>query len=272
MDNPAPVFADEPAAPRTAPKQPIGWPIFLVQFVTVVTAYLVASILPALPALIDAVMTAVEDPASAGAETQLGSALVASTVVCSALAAMFIAWLWLRREGRVWDAIRLQAPANWRSTLGWAAVGTGGTIVIFAVGAQLTEALGLGTPDPSFVLALVTESPAMFALWIVAVAWFAAGFGEEVLYRGFLMDRLERLAGLRGRPWAVLVIQALLFGLPHAYQGMGGMVVTAMVGLLLGWIRNRCGGNLWAVILAHAAVDTIMMSLAFADSLGWYGS
>lgn len=257
--------------PAPAARQPIGWLLFLVQLFTVAGAYFIGSILPTLPALIDMVLTAVHTPDAAPVQLQLGSGLVASTVVCSAVAAMAAAWLWLRREGRVWQAVRLQPPANWPRTLAWAAGGTLGTIAIFTFGAQLTQALGLGVPDPAFVLQLVTESPQMFALWVVAVAWFAAGFGEEVLYRGFLMDRLERLAGLRGRPWAVLVIQALLFGLPHAYQGLGGMAVTAIVGLWLGWIRNRQGGNLWAVIIAHAAVDTIMMSLAYADKLGWYG-
>ena len=245
--------------------------MFVLQFVTVAVAYLVASILPAIPAIIDMVMTAAQNPDAGPVEPQLGSALVASTVIASAVVGMFVAWLWLRKEGRIWEAIRLEAPANRGSTLGWAALGTGGTIAIFTVGAWVTEAIGLGAPDPTFVLALVTESPAMFALWVVGVAVFAAGFGEEVLYRGFLMDRLERLPGLRGRSGAVLVIQALMFGLPHAYQGWGGMAVTACVGLLLGWIRNRCGGNLWAVIIAHAAVDTIMMSLAYANALGWYG-
>lgn len=258
--------------PGEAQKPPLGWFIFLAQFISVAAAYFFASILPTLPALFDLVLNAVQNPGAAPAEPQLGSALVASTVVSSAAAGMLVVWLWLRREGRLWQAIRLQAPASWPATLLWAAIGTVGTIAIFTFGAQLTQALGLGTPDPSFVLDLVTESPAMFALWVVGVAWFAAGFGEEVLYRGFLMDRLERLAGLRNRAWLVLVIQALLFGLPHAYQGMGGMVVTAMVGLLLGWIRNRQGGNLWAAIVAHAAVDTVMMGLAYADRLGWTGS
>lgn len=253
-------------------KAPIGWLIFLLQFTTVAGSYFVASLLPALPAMFDAIMTAVENPGAPQAEPQLGSALVASTVISSAVVGMFIAWLWLRREGRVKEAFRLEMPESWPSTLAWAVLGLGGTIVIFTLGAQLVEAVGLGTPDPSFVLELVTESPQMFLLWIVGVAWFAAGFGEEMLYRGFLMDRLERLSGLRGRPWAVLVVQALLFGLPHAYQGLGGMAVTAMVGLWLGWIRNRCGGNLWAAIIAHALVDTVMMSLAYGDRLGWYGS
>lgn len=255
--------------PTSHLKAAIGWPLFTAQFITVALAYFIGSLLPVLPALFESIMAAVENPGAQPGEPVLGSALAASTVVGSAIVGIFVAWLWLRREGRWGEAIRLEAPANWRSTLGWAALGLGGTLLIFALGAQITEAIGLGAPDPSFVLALVTESPAMLALWIVAVAWFAAGFGEEVLYRGFLMDRLERVAGLRGRPWAVLIIQALLFGLPHAYQGMGGMLVTATVGLLLGWIRNRCGGNLWAAIIAHAAVDTVSMILAYADKLGW---
>ncbi|WP_233548368.1 CPBP family intramembrane glutamic endopeptidase [Aurantiacibacter zhengii] len=269
MDNQTDIAAKGPTPPLAELKHPIGWPLFIAQFITVALAYLIASILPTLPVLIETVMAALENPGAEPVEPQLGSALVVSTVVASAVAGILVAWLWLRREGRWKEAVRLEAPANWRSTLGWAALGLGGTLLIFTVGARLAEAMGLGAPDPTFILELVTESPALLALWIVAVAWFAAGFGEEVLYRGFLMDRLERLSGLRGRPWAVLVIQALLFGLPHAYQGMGGMMVTAMVGLFLGWIRNRCGGNLWAAIIAHAAVDTVSMSLAYADKLGW---
>ncbi|MFB0612751.1 CPBP family intramembrane glutamic endopeptidase [Aurantiacibacter poecillastricola] len=271
MTNPASVLEDrQPAAPYA--KAPIGWLIFVLQFVTVALAYVLASILPTLPALIATVSAAISDPAAATPAPELGSGLVASTVIASAIGAIFVAWLWLRREGRVMEALRLKRPASWRFTIGLAALATGGTILIFVLGAQLTQALGLGSPDPSFVLDLVTESPALFALWVVGIAWFAAGFGEEVLYRGFLMDRLERLPGLRGRTNTILFVQAILFGLPHAYQGAGGMVVTAMVGLLLGWVRNRSGGNLWAAIIAHAMVDTIMMSLAFGESLGCYAT
>ncbi len=252
-------------------KAPIGWSLFVAQFITVALVFVIASFLPMIPFVVDAVITAMENPGTEPDLSDMSSPLFASTVVAGAVGAMFAIWLWLRREGRVREAIRLEAPANWKLTLILAVVGTVGTLGIFTVGPILTEALGLGMPDASFILDLVTESPAMFALWIVAVAWFAAGFGEEVIYRGFLMDRLERLIGLRNRPWAVLVIQALLFGLPHAYQGLGGMAVTASVGLLLGWIRNRCGGNLWGAILAHAAVDTISMSLAYASVLGLYG-
>lgn len=256
MDTPAAVSATAP--PASAAKAQLGWLWFILQVVTVVVVYLVGSTLPVLPAIVRAAL------AGGGSAPELTSATVAATAMLGMALALSICWLWLRREGRVREAFVLTPPTDWRGTLAWAALATGGTMAIFTGGGALVQALGMEQPDPSFVLDLVTESPAMFVLWVVGVAWLAAGFGEELLYRGFLMDRLERLGGLRGRVWLVLLVQALLFGLPHAYQGWGGVIVTGAVGLLLGWVRIVQRGNLWAVILAHAAVDTISMSLAYA--------
>lgn len=249
-----------------AEKPRLGWLRFLLQFGSVVIVYLLVNALFAIPMVLDQM-----DQAAQGGQSeppQLDSALTALTTMASMAAALLVVWLWLRREGGWHVAIDLSQPVNWRSTLVWAAIGTLGTFAIFAIGAPLMDAIGLGAPDPSFILDLITQSPALFALWVVGVAIFAAGFGEEILYRGFLMDRLERLSGLRNKAALVLALQALLFGLPHLYQGLGGMVVTATVGLWFGWIRIRLGGKLWAVIIAHAAVDVIMMSLAYAEAHG----
>jgi len=254
--------ASEAAPPTLANKARIGWLLFSAQLVTVVVVYFVGSLLPVVPTIIDQAAT------GDTSEPVIGSATVAATVMVGMALALLVCWAWLRREGRVAEAWNLSAPDNWRRTLGWAALATIGTIAIFVGGGALMEAIGLPAPDASFVLDLVTESPLMFALWIVGVAILAAGFGEELLWRGFLMDRLERLGGLRGRVGLVLIIQAVLFGLPHAYQGVGGMIVTGTVGLLLGWVRILQRGNLWAVIIAHASVDVIMMSLAYAGELG----
>ena len=264
MDNPAQVFADDsPQLPSPANKAPIGWGRFILQLFVVGFIYFAVSVAFAIPMIIDTVQSGSTE------EPQLGSALVAWSAIGSMGIAIIAAMLFLRREGRLKEAIRLEAPASWSQTLLWAALGLVGTLTIFFVGAPLMEAIGLEAPDAAFVLDLVTESPALFVLWIVGVAWFAAGFGEEVIYRGWLTDRLERINGLRGKAWPVILIQAALFGLPHAYQGAGGMVVTGMVGVLFGWIRLKQGGNLWAVVLAHAAVDTVVMALAYAEKLGW---
>ncbi len=265
MDNPADTFADVPAPETLATKRTISWWRFLLQLVTVLAVYLVGSTLPVLPSVISQVLQGTE-------AVEIGSGLAAATAIVGMALALGVCWLWLRSEGRVGEVFNLSAPTSWRSVLGMALLATGGTIAIFALGGALVQAMGLPQPDPSFVLDMVTESPAMFALWVIGVAWFAAGLGEELLWRGFLMDRLERLGGLRGKVWLVLVVQAVLFGMPHLYQGWGGVIVTAMVGLLLGWVRIMQRGNLWAVVIAHAAVDTIMMSLAYADKLGWLGA
>ena len=246
-----------------AEKEGIGWAYAFMQVVVIGFIYFVVSALFAIPAVLAAVEGGGTDV------PELSSATVAWSAIGSMGIAILLVILWLRREGRLKDAIRLQAPADWKSALAWAALGLGATLAIFTAGAPLMEAIGLDAPDAGLVLDLVTESPALFALWVFGVAWFAAGFGEEVLYRGFLTDRLERVPGLRGKVWPVILIQGVLFGLPHAYQGLGGMIVTACVGILFGWIRLKQNGNLWAVIIAHAAVDTVVMGMAYAEALGW---
>ncbi|KLE34913.1 hypothetical protein AAW00_10775 [Aurantiacibacter luteus] len=243
----------------------MGYFWFIAQIVTVALVYLIASTGPTIPAIIDAVQNGT-DP-----EDALTSMATLASVVLGMAGGLLVCWLWLRSEGRVAEVFDLTRPppGGWRKALAWAAGATVAIVAIFLVGAPLVEALGMETPDASFVLDFVTESPLMFTLWVLGVAWLAAGLGEELLYRGFLMDRLERLRGIGNSTAAVLIIQAVLFGLPHAYQGAGGMVLTGSIGLLLGWVRLRFGGNLWACVLAHGAVDTIMMSLAYADKLGW---
>ena len=80
-----------------------------------------------------------------------------------------------------------------------------------------------------------------------------AGLCEEFLYRGFAMAVLSH-AGFQA--WAVVLITSGLFGLAHSYQGRGGMVMTLLVGLLLGTSRilYDC---LVPAIFWHSAVDVV---------------
>ena len=228
----------------------LSWLRFVLQLATVALAYFIASIPPIL----------------LFGETNVG---VLGSVVASMVAALLVARLWLASDNCLQQAWNIRPPINIGRTLGLAALGTGAIIALFVLGDIVIDRLGLPPIDVSLVMDYVTESPLSFGLWIVLVAWLAAGFGEELLYRGFLMDRLMRLRGMRGRKWPAAIIQAALFGLPHIYQGWGGVLVTASIGLFLAWLRFANRGNLWACILAHAAVDTIMLSLAYGESLGW---
>jgi membrane protease YdiL (CAAX protease family) len=80
-----------------------------------------------------------------------------------------------------------------------------------------------------------------------------AGLCEEFLYRGFAMAVLLQV-GLQA--WAVVLLSSVLFGLAHSYQGRGGIVMTFLIGLILGASRIAYGSLIPAVFW-HTAVDVV---------------
>ena len=89
------------------------------------------------------------------------------------------------------------------------------------------------------------------ALWI-AVS-LVAGVCEELVYRGYLQRQLWSLT--RSLP-AALLLQAVVFGSGHIYQGWKPTLVTALYGLIFGlvavWRRSIIPGA-----IAHAIVDIL---------------
>ena len=90
-----------------------------------------------------------------------------------------------------------------------------------------------------------------------SIAWIlvslAAGFCEELVYRGYLQRQLWSLT--KNLPLA-LVLQAIIFACGHLYQGWRPALVTAIYGLIFGlvaaWRRSIIPGA-----IAHAAVDIL---------------
>jgi uncharacterized protein len=80
-----------------------------------------------------------------------------------------------------------------------------------------------------------------------------AGLCEEFLYRGFAMAVLVHV-GLQA--WAVVLISSVLFGLAHSYQGRGGVVMTLIIGTILGTSRIAYDCLLPAIFW-HSAVDVV---------------
>ena len=91
------------------------------------------------------------------------------------------------------------------------------------------------------------ELPPYLALAITA------GLCEEFLYRGFAMAALAS-TGLSAR--LVVLVSSILFGLAHSYQGRGGIVMTFVVGLLLGASRLAYNSMVPAVFW-HSAIDIV---------------
>ncbi len=79
------------------------------------------------------------------------------------------------------------------------------------------------------------------------------GFYEEILARGLLLTRARDLFG---GIWVPVLLSSVLFGLGHFYQGLFGVVQTAIFGAVLALFTIRWG-TLWPAILAHAAINML---------------
>lgn len=171
----------------------------------------------------------------------------------------------LRRRDMRWRDVGLRRPPRLRWLLAQVPVVT---VTWLAVAAGATFLIGqfLPRPDTSARFGdLAGNLPA--TLWWIAIAWLIGGFAEEMIFRGFLLRRLEVLLprGARGTVTAVL-LQALLFGAVHAYnRGLFGLLALGAVGAVLGTFYLVFRRNLWPVILAHGLGNTLGFVARFLD-------
>src|SRR5262245_27091918 len=77
-----------------------------------------------------------------------------------------------------------------------------------------------------------------------------AGICEEFLFRGYLYWYAAQFLP----PLAAALLQAVLFGLGHLYQGRKGVLLTGFAGVFFTGI-TMVSGSLWAAMLAHALMD-----------------
>jgi membrane protease YdiL (CAAX protease family) len=85
-----------------------------------------------------------------------------------------------------------------------------------------------------------------------------AGICEEVLYRGFLPWFLAQWMPF----WLAMMISGVLFGIAHAYQGLGGVLKTGLIGIVLGGL-TLLAESIVPAILLHIAVDALNGQLAY---------
>ena len=91
------------------------------------------------------------------------------------------------------------------------------------------------------------------SLWVLTLVMVRAGIVEEIFYRGYLMERLHSI----NTSWLVyFLFPAAVFGLLHYNQGIGGIIIAFVGGLVISWFywKRR---DLKANIMAHFMVDFI---------------
>lgn len=130
----------------------------------------------------------------------------------------------------------------------------------FVIGAIVMANI-VGIPEASDMSAYnyIKDNVGMLLLSLSGV-YLVSSFGEEVIYRAFLINRISEL-GLRDKKGTIItvLISAIIFGLVHYNWGLMGIVQTMGMGLVLGISYIYLKKKIWVLIIAHAYMDTILI-------------
>lgn len=180
---------------------------------------------------------------------------IVSDVKWSALAAAVFAWV-LLVERRPLSSIGIRRP-GW-DTLGWALVMTAALVASLMLSyALILPALGLEMNRAATKSITDLSLLSQFALFV------RAGVTEEILFRGFPIERLLELT--RSKWIAVLVPGILFVGGHYLFWGVGQLVVVAFATVIITsfylWRRD-----LICCMIAHILSDVIGFTLARLQS------
>lgn len=159
----------------------------------------------------------------------------------------FIWWGLNRRGLRLSELI----GGRWRrgvDVLRDLAIGIAFVIIVGGAGQLLGSMLKAATPQA--VSAMLPQTPFEMILWVPLS--LTGGFCEEVIFRGYLQ---RQFSVLTRSVTIAIVLQAIIFGLSHGYQGWKMMLIIAVYGICFGCLAHWRRG-LRPGMLGHALQDT----------------
>jgi len=170
----------------------------------------------------------------------------------------------MKVRGVTWKGLGLSKPKNIQTTLiATAVILVSVPITLIFFGMIKGHLPFLVSPDVSEVSA-VSKFGNLKGNWaaffsIIFFVWIQSSL-EEMLDRGFLMVWIERLfSSTMLATILAVIIQAMIFGFRHSNDFSERSITTGLIGLIMGIAYMVFGRNLWALILAHCALNTISM-------------
>lgn len=218
---------------------------------------LTASLASAWLVLIPALSSGRELPPAGRVRDARVALYLTSAVVLMATAGLtFLAW----GGPAGGETLRPGWPSEWTPFLGTAAVLTGGGLAVAYLFRGLS--IRLGWCETEVVHAIMPATGRERSAFALLTA--AAGWSEEVVFRGFLPVFLM--------PWFGSYLLAALpanaaFGIVHGYQGPHGMARSGIMGLVLAFGVSWTG-SLWPSILAHTALNLLIGLVLHRSLLG----
>ncbi len=105
---------------------------------------------------------------------------------------------------------------------------------------------------------------AQLLLWLV-ISWTLAAFYEEIIFRGYLINRLGNI--IKGKLLSkivIVILAATAFGFAHYYQGFHGVISTGIFGLFQCIIYLSDSKKLTIPFISHGMYDSIAFVMLFS--------
>jgi membrane protease YdiL (CAAX protease family) len=130
-------------------------------------------------------------------------------------------------------------------------------LLVVLTGAEILLSKLGGAGNKALVNGLLVRDPALVPLWLLLAV--SAGIVEEFTFRGYFQ---RQFGAWLGNPWSGVVVQAILFGVTHGYQGGVLILRITVYGLIFG-LAALLRRSLVPGMVAHAGVDIVGGLAAF---------
>lgn len=172
---------------------------------------------------------------------------------------LVLVWAWISKTP--WRDLGLVRPHSWLGTIALGVVF--GVALKFAMKSIVMPLLG--APPVNGPFHFLAHNPAEIP-WMLYVIIIGAGFGEEMIFRGWAFERFGKLLG---RAWWARAIAVLItsawFGQEHyGFQGVSGAQQATIVGLIFGSVF-AVTRRLYLLMIAHAAFDLAAYAMIYWD-------
>ena len=186
--------------------------------------------------------------------------VVGSNLVLAPIGAILVlVWAWLAKVP--WRDLGFSRPRSWAITLIAGVIA--GVLLKLLLKALVMPLLGAPETNAHFHF-IVGNRSAMVSMILASV--LVGGIAEEILYRGFLFERLGRLLGQsRAATIGIVLLTTAFFASIHIpEQGFYGAMQAAFTGLASATIF-AVTRRLWFPIAMHAAYDVTAVIIIYLD-------
>lgn len=176
---------------------------------------------------------------------------------------LLLGWLSLRVRRISWHEMGLARYRSWAITFLFGILG-GLFIEAFELFVSQPLLVRITGKQPDLADFKILTGNIQLTLLAFALAWTLAAFGEELVYRGYLLNRVADLGNRTRISWICsVIVVSTMFALAHTYQDITGVIEAGIDGFFLAVMYLRTGRNLSVPIIAHGVQDSIDLFLIF---------